>query len=362
MAALACCGCQPARLGHVPFRSAGRCAGSQVVSHPRFVQISVGDTAGCGIDLDGRVLCWGDNQFGLLGQDVSRCDQPMDTGIAGAVQLAVGHSHACAVFRDGKVRCWGLDVYGQLGIEPALSIRGLSEVRGLTGAEEVAVGSSHSCARLADGRARCWGCNYQGQIGDGSTCRYRDRATPVEGLSDAIQIAAGGESSCALHTDGRVSCWGWNLWGQVGDGSEEEERDRTTRVAGIEHAGEIALGAGHACARDLAGESLHCWGWNFYGQLGDGTEQDRSRPVRVQGLTGIRSMALGVRHSCALRFDGRVECWGANDAGQAGGAARRSILRPRLVDGPRDIRELSLSAKRSCARSADAELFCWGEP
>ncbi|MCW1933121.1 hypothetical protein OKW52_12860 [Pararhodobacter zhoushanensis] len=79
----------------------------------------------------------------------------------------------------------------------------------------------------------------------------------------------------------------------------------------------IEAGGGHSCA--VADGAVWCWGWNIHGQLGDGTTTDSAVPVAVQGLTGeVVALTLGDLFSCALMADGTANCWGSNDRGQLG--------------------------------------------
>ena len=94
----------------------------------------------------------------------------------------------------------------------------------------------------------------------------------------------------------------------------------------------IALGSGHSCAL-LTNSAVMCWGWNYYGQLGDGTTTDRTTPAEVSGITTATSIALGSYHSCALLGDGTVMCWGRNDYGQLGDGTTTDRLTPVEVSG-----------------------------
>ena len=89
---------------------------------------------------------------------------------------------------------------------------------GINNATAIIAGSAHTCARLADGSAKCWGYNYFGQLGDGTTT---NRLTPVavQGIRNATAITAGGGHTCTRLSDGSAKCWGWNGNGQLGDGT-----------------------------------------------------------------------------------------------------------------------------------------------
>ena len=122
------------------------------------------------------------------------------------------------------------------------------------------------------------------------------------------QIAAGGAHTCALVAGGRVRCWGANAAGQIGDGTTTA-RFTAVGVIGLPAAAvAISLGEGHSCALSAAG-GVHCWGSNYYGQLGDGTAVSRSVPVAVAGMSsGVKAIAAGRNHTCALTTGGAMQC------------------------------------------------------
>lgn len=140
-------------------------------------------------------------------------------------------------------------------------------------------------------------------------------ATPQ---SNAMAITTGGRHTCALTTSDGVKCWGDNSSGQLGDGTTTQ-RLTPVKVSGLTSSiSAIAAGAWHTCALTTSG-GAKCWGGNGEGQVGDGTTTDRSMPVDVSGLTsGVRAIASGLSHTCAVTASGGVKCWGWNRYSQLG--------------------------------------------
>ncbi len=149
---------------------------------------------------------------------------------------------------------------------------------GISGATAIAAGDNHTCALLAGGSVACWGYNLHGQVGDGTTA---DRPSPVtlNGISGATAITAGGWHTCALLTAGSAACWGDNHDGALGDGTTTD-RHAPVAVTGITTATAIAAGGRISCAL-LSGGNVECWGWNWDGGIGDGTATDRHAAVAV---------------------------------------------------------------------------------
>lgn len=144
-----------------------------------------------------------------------------------------------------------------------------------------------------------------------------------------IQITAGKYHTCALLEDETVRCWGYNAYGQLGDGSTT---DSTTPVpvSGLSGAAQIAAGTNHTCAL-LEDGTARCWGQNNNGQLGDGSTVHRTTPVAVIGLSGATQVAAGINHTCAVLEDGTVLCWGGNHNGQLGDGTKINRYSPTPV-------------------------------
>lgn len=242
----------------------------------------------------------------------------------------------------------------------------------------VTLGGFHSCASKTDGTLWCWGHNSHGQLGDGTTSGQSCsggtcKPTPVQvpplgvGVADA---AAGMFHTCARKTDGTLWCWGWNLWGEIGDGTTATPKPTPVQVAIGAGVAQVALGGSHSCARMTDG-SLWCWGSNASGQLGDGTTADKKLPVQVAPLGGdVAEVALGDEYSCARKTDGTLWCWGANGNGQLGDGTTTGQSCPSATGGPckptpvkvalGSVVQVAVGGHHSCARKADGTLWCWG--
>jgi len=245
--------------------------GDPVLAGVRDVAVSIRHT--CAVLLDGKLLCWGRNANGLLaggtpGNGLTALPHPaLDENyedVTNAASVALGEAHGCALTSPRRVLCWGANDLGQLGnrnagveTEVALEVPGLSDVSKLT------VGGLHTCA-LSDGTVLCWGANTERQLGRDSGADD-DIPVAVEGLPEIADVA------------GRVHCWGANGRGQSGD--PQLGRSAPPTIVDLPApATALAVGGLHACAQVDDGR-VFCWGHNAYGQLGTGRSSQQPQPL-----------------------------------------------------------------------------------
>jgi alpha-tubulin suppressor-like RCC1 family protein len=268
------------------------------------------------------------------------------------------YSNSCLLKSSGVVDCWGYNVHRELGNPSTAGSYSLVPVStGITQAVSLAGGYAHSCALLAGGRVSCWGYNLHGQLGNGTT------ATPtspvlVSGITSAVSVGAGNSHSCAVLSDGSVRCWGYNSQGQLGNGVKVSSSTPVV-VTGLTNVRKVAGGYYHTCALLNSG-TVRCWGLGAAGQLGDGTSTTSLTPVTVSGLTGVVDLSSASGSTCALKSDRTVWCWGGNAQGNLGDGTTSTRAAPVQVPGISTAINVAVNQDHGCAVLQDNTVRCWG--
>jgi alpha-tubulin suppressor-like RCC1 family protein len=334
-----------------------------VSAQPAKAAVGTGVNHTCALKTNGAVYCWGANTDGQIGSGTlnSIYNTPILVALpADSTAIAVGTGHSCALQSTGNIMCWGNGVSGQLGNgSTASSIVPVSlTVPG--GVKAITAGGSHTCAIKTNDEVVCWGNNAQGQLGDGTNT---NATAPVTvGITGGVTaISAGGNHTCALKTNGDIACWGDNTYGQFGNGSTTSSN---TPVVLSLAGGAIAVSAGstrHVCAIKTSGDAV-CWGDGTFGQLGNGATANSLVPVATNTVAGgLKEIATGSLHTCAIKTNGDATCWGGNGFGALGNGTNTNSSVPVAVTLPGGVKAISKGVgQHSCAIKTDGSTVCWG--
>lgn len=348
--------------------------------------LAAGDFHTCAVE-SGKVVCWGDNRQGQLGDgsQVQRALAVTVPGLTDAVSVATGKNHTCAIRKGGAVACWGDNTGGQLGDGTTTERDTPVAVAGLTDAVELAAGDAHTCARRTSGAVVCWGDNSRGQLGDG-TRTTRKKPTPVVNLGKAAQISAGGHDTCARTGDGVVACWGVDTNGQTGLAPAKDKMEVFEVVTGYwdgpKGGGEIKeavyaqtkpVGVGITDAIDLAtgehascvvrkGGTVTCWGYDIFNLLNNKAAVPPGKLSDIAGVKDVASVAVGSSQACARGTTGSVTCWGSHkyfDFSQGERVEVFGTRGPTAVVKLADAQEVAVGGRHACVRRK-SDLACWG--
>jgi alpha-tubulin suppressor-like RCC1 family protein len=302
-------------------------------------------THSCAIDATSQMWCWGNNYYGQLGNGTRTnsnyaqlVKKDATTTLTDVTDIALGLEHTCAI-ASSLVYCWGSSWFGETGQPPTggatIAFNTYPTVvkdslgAPLTGFSKIGAGQRTTCG-IKSGSVWCWGINREGELGSNlggiqSTAPVLVKKSDNTALTGVNKLSVGMFHICASITDGTMWCWGANDQGELGNGLIETGRFTAVQVlksAGVPLTGvlDISLGDIHTCASLSTG--MWCWGYNNYGQLGDGTKTQRSYPVQVQlssgaVLTNVTVISAGAEYTCAVA-NAKALCWGINGVGQLG--------------------------------------------
>ena len=307
----------------------------------------------------GRIWSWGQVAYGEFSRGGYRGTPMEQPQLKGTLALATGISHCLAIGPDGALVAWGNNANGQLGSGSATIRLWPERAPEISSIVSAAPGAMHSMVVKSDGTLWEWGNkNYAYSFELGAPTSVPSQ---VPGISNVIMAAEGLRHSYALTPDGVVWSWGSdsNAWGVLGQGPTVRTQAAPLPIPGLSGIQSIMSGRYFGAALSQSGE-VWTWGYNFDGQLGDGTTTNRDTPVRVAGLSGVKAIAAGGNHMLALLGDGTVWAWGYNGSRQLGDGTKNSRATPAIVQAVSGITSIATSDIAGLGLKSDGTVWSWG--
>ena len=326
----------------------------------KWICIKAGGNHSVGLKSDGTFWNWGNNAYGQLGDGTTvNKSSPIQVGVDNKWSyIAGGVYHTLGIKTDGTLWAWGYNSAGQLGegstvnksspVQIGIDIKWVS----------ITAGFYHTLGLKSDGIIWAWGRNSEGQLGDGTIV---DKINPVQTSSvliDWLCITAGQNHSLGIKSGGTLWAWGYNLNGQLGDGTTVS-KSYPVQIGTDNKWVSITTGYSHTLGIKSDG-TLWAWGKNFSGQLGDGTTADKNSPVQVGVDNKWVSVTAGGNHSLGLKSDGTLWAWGYNGYGQLGDGTIVGKNNPVQIGVDNKWVSITAGENHSLGIKSDGTLWAWG--
>jgi alpha-tubulin suppressor-like RCC1 family protein len=311
-------------------------------------------------------ICHAGTEDGVCGREggacaaciapADRCSDRRCIASDPAVLLSCAEVHSCAITASNGLFCWGSNQWGPLGTT-AVSDFAADPVRVAGAWTKVAAagGSSepHTCAIDTDGVMSCWGVGGNGELGTGDL-DGRPTPAPIADSHRYLEVAAAQAMTCGLRVDGELACWGY---------VSEPPRfgfpimsNREIVAPFSDRFRLLAMRGGHSCLIDPVG-TLSCAGNGTNGQLGH--ENGNELAIVAPGSVWDR-VSVGDDHTCGVARDGSLWCWGDNTTGELGRDGDGTRARER-VGSDSDWVDVAAGLGFTCAVQRDGPLSCWGD-
>lgn len=345
----------------------------------------------CATDTNNILYCWGGGGSGQIGDGLNKnaliptkVQLPVDSVTHTAItftSISVGASTICGVGTNKHIYCWGDNQYGQVGngtntnaTTPTQIVMADSNAQSETFVEVNInyYGSGAVCALASSGNIYCWGGGGNYALGNGTTADSNKAILvkmPANGDKFKHLVQGMGNGNCALTTLDTAYCWGYNNSGEGGNGISYLPVQVPTAV--IMPVGEtfttMSTSVNTACAITNLGNA-YCWGYGYTGQRGDGSNSNLNVPVKLQFPSQVLSISSSYYQSatlCALDINHKVYCWGAGNYGSVGNGESYSVNVPTpiaMFDSNTNFMQAAISgnSNTSCAVEAQGDIYCWG--
>jgi len=340
----------------------------------QWLAIAAGNAFSIGLKSDGSLWTWGHNNHGQIANgNTTDVNAPYHVGSAAWSAIAAGSEHAAAIKTDGTLWAWGWNGAGEIGDGSTQDRHAPVQVGSFNDWEQIAAGADQTLGVRKDvaqstnrNSLWTWGGNGMGQVGNGGTT---NQLTPYALDLFQVRVASGGDSySIATLSSPPTSYgWGYNGFGQLGDGSNNNQTKAEYLVSptsgfNVGNFDKLSAGSGHVVA--IRNGALWSWGLNSHGQLGNGGTGNASQPAQVplpSTVPGWIAVAAGGQHSLGIKADGTLWAWGWNAFGQLGDGSLNDHATPEQIGTDKNWTAVAAGFGHSLALKSDGTLWAWGQ-
>ncbi len=333
----------------------------QIGNGNSWIGIAAGQKHTVGLKADGTLWAWGDNSFGQLGDGtLLNKSIPIQIGIDDRwVEVIAAGYHTIGLKSDGTLWAWGRNNYGQLGDGTQVDKNSPIQIGTDNRWSSVKAGIWHSMGLKSDGTLWAWGLNDYGQLGDG-TMIGKNSPEQIGNENNWRTIAPSGHFTHCIKSDGTLWAWGANSDGELGDGTT------------IAKSSPVQIGTDNDWVTVIGGGDFHClalrsngtlwsWGYNYFGQLGDGTTVNNSTPQSISTTqNNWLNTAAGFNHTVSLKSDGTLWAWGMNNSGQLGDATSINKTCPVQITNEHKWTSITTGGDHTLSLKSDGTLWAWG--
>lgn len=337
-----------------------------ILFNPYYKSVQLADDTAHALNMDNNFYTWGeDYNNATYGNGHMPYPQLIPTLNNLNINYVVeGMQHGCGIAK-GDSYCWGEDEAGNLGLGFLSYAAYYQPMPTVTNEKIKTAYASYplTCWQTFENKVYCSGY-ITGAMGGGdgswNELPVLTRSANIEPYSNQLRIDD--ENGCGLNSSNQAYCWGENGNGQLGIGTTGGTASPPVAVAGGHTFKQLGGASYTMCGITMSG-TLYCWGQNLNGQLGDGTNLDKDTPTQVSGALTFTKLSDGkaaAYHQCAITTGQDLYCWGDNSNGQLGDGTQLSRLTPTLVLGGHKWLEVAVSQAQTCGLTTEYNVLCWG--